>query len=298
MRNVKTTQNRRAFLQNGFAAATGLTLMRPAYSSGAYFNSRLEVSLHQFSVKPLFTTGQLDLMGYPRFAKESLGLDNIEFAADFCTPLCENPEKADAVRHQSEKVGIKNRVLLCAGDKPLDVPGKRDRAEAIRDHLQWAKVAERLGCEFMRVRASSEGDPNEKLNHAAQGIGAVCEALESSSVSVLIENIAGLSRNPDWLVQLAKRIGLHRVALLADFGNFDGDVYEGMEKLLPYTKSICSKSWDFDPDGNETKLDYARMMQVIEKSQFRGCIAIEYLGKNLAPLEGIRKTAALIRRLR
>ena len=88
MRNIETSQNRRTFLQNGFLAATGLALLRPAYSIEASLNTagRFQVSLHQFSVKPLFSTGHLDLMGYPRFARESLGLDNIEFAADFCTP--------------------------------------------------------------------------------------------------------------------------------------------------------------------------------------------------------------------
>ena len=157
-------------------------------------------------------------------------------------------------------------------------------------------MAEHLGCEFIRVRASSEGERGDQLDHAASGIGALCEELRGSSVSVLIENIAGFSRDPDWLVELVTRIGPERVGLIADFGNFDGDIYAGMQRLLPHAKSICTKSWEFDDQGNETKIDYARMMRIIKKSEFRGCIAIEYLGTE--PVQGVRKTAALINRYR
>jgi hypothetical protein len=114
-------------------------------------------------------------------------------------------------------------------------------------------------------------------------------------LSVLIENVAGFSRDPDWLVALVERIGPERVGLIADFGNFDGDLYEGMAKLLPYTKSVCTKSWKFDDQGNETTIDFARMMEVIKGSAFRGCIAIEYLGNE--PVAGVQRTVQLLRRV-
>ena len=153
-----------------------------------------------------------------------------------------------------------------------------------------------MGCEFIRVRASTEGDRNEQLDHATKGIGALCNALDDSPVSVLIENIAGCSRDPDWLVALVNRIGAKRVGLIADFGNFEGDIYEGMRRLLPFTKSVCTKSWEFDEQGNETKIDFARMMSIIKESSFRGCIAIEYLGTET--VAGVRATAELINRYR
>jgi hypothetical protein len=67
-----------------------------------------------------------------------------------------------------------------------------------------------------------------------------------------------------------------------------------MKRLLPYAKSICTKSWNFDEQGNETKIDFGRMMSLIKASSFRGCIAIEYLGEE--PVAGVRKTAELIKR--
>ncbi len=299
MKAILHPQSRRTFLRQSIVAASGLAASQLVSPAGAQSKNtpRFEISLHQYSLKPLFDAGQLDVFEYPRFVKEKLGLANIEFAAEFCGPLLDDLDKADALRRTSEAAAVRNRVFLCSADTALDAADENARQQAVEDHLRWAQVAQRLGCESIRVRAGTEGDLQDQLKHASAGIGALCEALESSPVSVLIENITGPSRDPEWLVQLVERIGRKRVALLADFGNFDGDFYAGMKQLLPLTKSICSKSWDFDAQGNETKIDYARMMKIIKESDFRGCISIEYLGTTLPPVAGIQATAKLIERL-
>ena len=285
---------RRTFLNQGMCAVFGVAVAPFSRAAFAEDSDRLSLSLHQYSLKKLFDSKQLDLMKYPGFAKEELGITNIEFAAEYCADLLDAPERAGEIRKESERRGVKNRVLLCGGDPALDGGTSEERDAAVTEHLRWTKVAEGLGCEFIRVRASGKGERRKQLEYAAEGIGMLCEKLKTSSVSVLIENIAGHSRDPSWLVDLVKRIGTHRAGLVADFGNFEGDIYDGMKQLLPYTKSICSKSWDFDADGNETKIDFKRMMRVIKESEFRGCIAIEYLGGE--PVEGVIKTAALINR--
>ncbi len=296
MNGLHQRQSRRAFLTHGTLAFSGLAIspLRSTAFARADPAERFPISLHQYSLKPLFDSGQLELLKYAEFAKGTLGISDIEFAAEFCDDLPASPEKADAIRRRSKQVGVTNRVLLCGDGKALDAVTANERTDAIHEHLKWAKVARRLGCAHIRVRASTQGDPRQQLTHAAAGMGGLCDALASSPVSVLIENIAGLSRDPDWLVALVRKIGPKRVGLIADFGNFDGDIYAGMKRILPYAKSICTKSWDFVAAGNETKSDSARMMRAIIDSNYRGCIAIEYLGQT--PVSGIRKTAALIRR--
>lgn len=291
-------RSRREFLHGGVKSVAGLTtvsLLAQANAQAAP-NDRFELSLHQYSLKKLFEEGQLDTFAYPRFVKEQFGFTSIEFAVEFCDALRADPKKGDTIRDRSKQLGIKHCALLCGAEPALDAPTEKERQAAVQDHLKWAEVAEHLGCEFIRVRASTEGDRNQQLGHATKGIGALCDALSDSPVSVLIENIAGFSRDPDWLVALVNRVGPKRVGLIADFGNFDGDIYAGMQRLLPHAKSVCTKSWEFDEQGLETKIDFARMMSVIKESSFRGCIAIEYLGKE--PVAGVRKTAELINRYR
>jgi sugar phosphate isomerase/epimerase len=300
MKLFRQRTSRRVFLNRslfGVAALSGLPFAGLPFgrvANGREQDKRYQISLHQYSLKQLFESGRLDLLAYARFAKDRLQISNIEFAAEFCTDLLASPSKADAIREQSQQAGVTNRVMLCGDETALDAPDAKQRAVAIDEHVEWAKVAERLGCQYIRVRASTEGDRQQQLVNASAGIGGLCDALESSSVSVLVENIAGWSRRPDWLVELVKQVGEKRVGLVADFGNFDGDIYEGMKTIVPYAKSICTKSWEFDASGNETKIDFQRMMSVINDSTYRGCIAIEYLGTD--PVSGILKTAALINR--
>ncbi len=286
--------SRREFMRGGVQCAAGLgiaSLLTQASVWGAQAD-RFELSIHQFSLKKLMDNGQLDTASYPLFVKDKFGFTNIEFAVDFCGDLFKDPQKGQAIRDKSQSLGIKHRALLC-GSEPLDAPEEKDRRAALEVHLQWAKVAEHLGCEFMRVRAISEGDKDQQLDNAAKGIGALCDELKDSPVSILLENITHCSSDPDWLVELVNRLGPKRVGLIADFGNFEGDIYEGMQRLMPYTKSVCTKSWEFDAEGNETKIDFKRMMGIVKASPFRGCIAIEYLGD--APVAGVQQTAALVK---
>ncbi len=289
-------RSRRDFLRSGLqsvSAVAAATWIGRA-DAQSVSNDRFELSIHQYSLKKLFDEGKLSTFDYPKFVKEQFGFTNVEFAVEFCDALRGDYKKCDALRESSLQLGLKHRAMLCGAEPALDVASGQERQSALADHLRWCEVAERLGCEFIRVRASTNGDRMQQLDYATQGISALCDALSDSSLSVLIENVAGFSRDPDWLVELVSRVGAERVGLIADFGNFEGDMYEGMKKLLPHSKSVCTKSWEFDEQGNETKIDFVRMMRIIEESTFRGCIAIEYLGDD--PIAGVRKTARLVRR--
>ena len=294
MLNTNNKFSRRAALAAGMVAGAGVVFRPRLGWSQNVVAHRYDLSLHHFSVKSLFDSGELKLDNYAHFVKTKFGIPNIEFTVELCESLIGNPNRTAQLRKISEDEGVRNRVFLC-GESPLDSADASQRKAAIDQHMKWAEAADGLGCQYLRVRASgADGSAEEHLKTAASGIGALCDLLRDSSVSVLIENIAGHSRSGEWMIKLAKMIGIERVGLLADFGNFEGDLYEGMRQMIPLTRSICTKSWEFDSSGNETKIDFAKMMGVINRSKFHGCIAIEYLGDN--PHVGIPKTVDLIRK--
>ena len=53
------------------------------------------------------------------------------------------------------------------------------------------------------------------------------------------------------------------------------------------------RSRKFDAAGHETTIDFARMMELVKDSKYRGCITIEHLGDE--PMAGIRKSVALVK---
>jgi len=65
--------------------------------------------------------------------------------------------------------------------------------------------------------------------------------------------------------------------------------------MLPYAKGgVSAKSYGFNAQGIETKIDYARMLKLVKDSGFKGYIGVEFEGEGMAEEEGIRMTKALL----
>jgi hypothetical protein len=74
------------------------------------------------------------------------------------------------------------------------------------------------------------------------------------------------------------------------------DRYTGVTEMLPFAKGVSAKTYDFDAKGNQPKIDYKKLMDIVKSSGFKGYIGIEYEGFNDNEEEGIRKTKALLQR--
>jgi hypothetical protein len=75
------------------------------------------------------------------------------------------------------------------------------------------------------------------------------------------------------------------------------DRYQGVEELMPFAKAVSAKSYDFDAAGNETTIDFQRMVRIVKKSGYKGFLGIEYEGSRLSEAEGIKATKKLLERL-
>jgi len=67
---------------------------------------------------------------------------------------------------------------------------------------------------------------------------------------------------------------------------------------MPFAKGVSAKSYDFDEQGNETKIDYRRMMKVVLAANYHGFVGIEYEGGRLDEYAGIRATKKLLETIR
>jgi len=66
---------------------------------------------------------------------------------------------------------------------------------------------------------------------------------------------------------------------------------------MPYAKGVSGKTLDFDAEGNETRVDFVKMMQIISDSKYSGYIDVEYEGNKLSEDEGIKATIALLNKV-
>ena len=99
---------------------------------------------------------------------------------------------------------------------------------------------------------------------------------------------------------MIKQVNRLNCGTLPDFGNFPPDTnrYEGVEMLMPFAKAVSAKSYDFDNSGDETQIDYRRMMKIVLAVGYRGFVGIEYEGRRLSETEGIIATKKLLEKIR
>ena len=141
------------------------------------------------------------------------------------------------------------------------------------------------------------------MERAADGLRRLTEFGASHKIDVIVENHGGLSSNGAWLAAVIKKVNHPRCGTLPDFGNFnlgDGkeyDRYQGVREMMPYAKAVSAKSHEFDEQGNETKTDYKRMMQIVLDAGYRSYLGIEYEGNKLSEPDGIRATKRLLERV-
>jgi hypothetical protein len=116
---------------------------------------------------------------------------------------------------------------------------------------------------------------------------------------VIVENHGGLSSNGKWLTSVIKKVDLPNCGTLPDFGNFPPDIdrYEAVEMLMPYAKAVSAKSYDFDDKGNETKIDFYRMMKIVLDAGYKGFVGIEYEGGRLSETDGVIATKKLLEKI-
>ncbi len=71
---------------------------------------------------------------------------------------------------------------------------------------------------------------------------------------------------------------------------------KGVSELLPFAKAVSAKSYNFNEQGEDTKIDYYRMMKIVKKSDYNGYIGIEYEGMEKSEHEGILITKKLMKK--
>jgi sugar phosphate isomerase/epimerase len=187
-------------------------------------------------------------------------------------------------------------------------PGDPDRTaaqQAVENHYKWIEAAQVLGCHAIRVNVGNGlADPDNQAKWAAEDLRRLAEFSDPFGIHILVENHGELSSNAAWLVGVIRQADHPQVGTLPDFGNFwineseCYDYYQGVEELMPYAKGVSAKSYDFDEDGNETTLDYERLIRIVTSAGYTGYIDVEYEGDRLTEPEGIRATKALLERLR
>lgn len=326
------TINRRELLRTSALTTAGLAMSQVAWGQDS--SKLYDISLAQWSLNRNFfsflghrrgaNADKLDPQDFAIIAKKEFGINAVEYVNQFYVDAVKSPSYLEELKKKSHGEGVRNVMIMCDGEGNLGNPDTKERNTSVRNHIKWLEWAQALGCHSIRVNARSDGSLSydEQMKLAADGLRTLSEIGDTYDLNVIVENHGGLSSHGRWLVGVMQLVDHPRCGTLPDFGNFRGvagrpgrrggggggvrrgsgqlhyDPYLGVYELMPYAKGASAKSYEFDAEGNETTIDYGRMMGIVcdPKFNFSGDVGIEFEGRGDS-FEGIKKTKALLERI-
>ena len=306
---------RRKFNKIVSSLSSGIILSNGYSCSNINNVDKYGISLAQWSLHKMIKIDKtLNPIDFAQKSKE-LGFDAIEYVSTLYRPILEKlsiKEMTKELINKSKEYDIKNLLIMVDDEGNLSSSNLSEIKEAIDKHKRWIEMASKLECHSVRVNLEGEDQLDKWKDNSIKGLGLLSEFASNYNINIIVENHGGNSSIGKELAEVIKNVNLDNCGTLPDFGNFcikrkngslyDGpcdieyDKYEGMRDLMPYAKAVSAKSYDFDQFGNETTIDFKKMMDIVEEFNYNGYLGIEYEGNNHSEIEGIELTKKLIQK--
>ncbi|MSR41875.1 MAG: sugar phosphate isomerase/epimerase [Phycisphaerales bacterium] len=245
----------------------------------------------------------LDAMDFAKISKAQYGITRVEYVNQFYQDRVGDSTLAAELRKRADDVGVTSVLIMCDGEGESGAADANARTEFAQNHKKWCALAQALGCTAIRVNARGEGNAQEQLERCADGITQLLAVAKPFGLNVIIENHGGLSSDGAWVAKLMLAVRDDACGTLPDFGNWRDeagvlhDPVANTALVMPFAKGCSAKSYDFDAQGNETTLDYPKLLDIVRASKYAGPVGIEFEGKKMSESDGIHATKALLLRL-
>lgn len=276
-----------------------------------------KISLAQWSLNEPIRNGEMDPFSFAAKAKE-LGFEGIEYVSQLYIPFLETFDNKKVamdslvakLNREAATHDVEDLIIMIDAEGDLAFNDRNQTRDAINNHKLWIDAAEALGCHSIRINLFGEEDPEAWKRNSVRSLKALGAYAAPKGVNVIVENHGGLSSDAFLVADVMKEVNMENVGTLPDFGNFclkreggarwgapcvdEYDKYKGVEELMPHAKAVSAKSYAFNDAGEETTIDYERMLQIVKDAGYTGFIGIEYEGSELDPVSGINKTRELL----
>jgi L-ribulose-5-phosphate 3-epimerase len=296
---------RRTFVQSVSLGALGLGC--PSFMTSTKAPSGLKISLTPWSLIRAGYGGddpnEMSVFDFPKAAK-NLGFDYIDHEM-FHLPKPLKDEHLELMNSRCKAASVKSAVLLTGGAGDLGDADKSERKKALNKYQYWIDVAAALNCKAMRNVCADfiTISYDEKLKYTAEGVYELGIYAKSKGIDLLIENHNGYTSDPEWLAQLMEKVNLSNVGVLGDFSNWRiknnpevnyPNPYKGIEILAPYIRAVSAKSEEFTPSGEESRIDYKKMLAILKKAPQLEFAGVEFFGTKIPRNQGATLTKDLI----
>ncbi len=321
--------NRKEFLSNLTFAGIGVSTLgtalackntnkkvAPAISSAEPF---FKLSLAQWSIHRMIMNGDVSPYEFAALSKK-WGFAGLEYVSQLYTDVVKSESQGKAIdafvsknNALANEHGLENLLIMIDAEGSIASADKTERLKTFDNHKKWVEAASGMNCHSIRINLFGEKDPEAWKNYAIEGLIPLCEYAKGYDVNIIIENHGNLSSNAGLLMEVIEGTNMTNCGTLPDFGNFcvqrdsdspyhgacltEYDKYKGVEEMMPRAFGVSAKSYEFNEMGNETKIDFLRMLTLVKNSGYKGFVGVEYEGNVLSEEDGILATRDLLLRL-
>ena len=295
------TGNRRIFLKNTLQCGAALSMApkmgeQPQAFPKGNASAHLKLSCNLYSFNDPLRKGEMSLEEVFKFCSD------IGFAA--VDPTGYYFPGYPAVPTDEYVYEIKKKAFLLGLDisgtgvrTDFSNPDATKRAADVELVRQWVEVAAKMDAPVLRVFAGKgipEGhSEQEVMDWAVEGIRQCTEFGKAKGVMIVLQNHNELLKTVDQVLYIRKKIASDWLGINLDIGSLRaGDPYEEIAKLAPYAYTWQIKEKIYR-NGREEKPNLSRLMEIIQKSGYRGYIPIETLAGD--PREQVPRFLAEVR---
>jgi sugar phosphate isomerase/epimerase len=225
---------------------------------------------------------------------QSLGVKLVELNNVFLDPATFQ----DTVKVFTDR-GLTPTQLTIDGNNFFQKSAKA-RAKQFEFMKKWIDPAHKAGIKMLRANMGYGLGFLLKTDTVANLVGTfspILDYIESQGMRFTFENHGGKSSNIDFQLAVKKELPSKNFGYLLDCGNYRPKdlVYENIPKLGSSILVVHAKMYGFNEQGEETTLDYGRIIKLLKEIGYNGDYNIEFEG-NLPDYEGVKKTLALLQK--
>ncbi len=259
---------------------------------------RIPVSLclNAYSFNSLLINGEMSLEQLFRFAKDT-GFQGVDLTAYYIPGYPDVP--ADEVLYNIKRTAFRLGLALTGtgvrNNFTLADPEQRKQEKQLVKN--WVIAASKLGIPHVRIfdgTAKPKGYSREEITDWLIDDMKECAAFGGRhGVMICYQNHNNFTTNAAQAIEIIERVDSEWFGLMLDTGSLlEGDAYQEIERLIPYAVTWQVKEM-INKGGAKVKTDFARLMQIVRRSGYRGYFPLETLGEG----DPFQKVRALCRQV-
>jgi hydroxypyruvate isomerase len=269
---------RRKFVESTFVLGTA-GLISPSLLNNEFMTEKKsadkdDISLAQWALVEEIRAGKWKNLDFPRIAREDFGVNGIEFVNTLFEVPTEDYLKK--LKQNANDHGITMVLIMCDAEGDGCADTKEGQKQFAINHRKWVDIAHYLGCHAVRTncRGPQNADKKEALKWAADSYNDLLSYAKPAGVSIVIENHGGVSNDPDWMIELMKKVNNPLFGTYPDWRqpSAEFDNYAYLQKTLPYAKGMSYRN---QPDDALT----IKMIELCKKGGYKGWYGIESSGR-------------------